>query len=169
MTGGALDDLAIARCFERCFAATAPVRCLGGANEPLYRPATAAHPAELVYREDFAASALHEIAHWCVAGARRRQLPDFGYRYLPPPRTAAEQARFLRWELMPQALESLFADAAGIAFRASFDDVEDQHVGLRQPFLDSLALRRKALVTAMPPRAERFLKALRQARLAAAS
>lgn len=169
MNGAALDDLAIARCFERCFATEASLRCLGGAKEPLYRPATAAGPAELVYREDFAASVLHEIAHWCVAGARRREQPDFGYRYLPPPRTAAEQAQFLRWELTPQALESLFADAAGVTFRPSFDDVEDRHVDLRQAFQESLELRRKELAHAMPPRAERFLKALCQARLAAAS
>ena len=167
MTCSVLDDRAIARCFEQCFAAQLPVRCVGGASEPFYRPGAAGRPAVLRYRADYAASALHEIAHWCVAGARRRALADFGYAYLAPPRSSAEQQQFLRWELTPQALESLFAEAAGAVFRPSFDDIEDRHIDLRPGFLDALMRRRSALAHAMPPRAERFVRALRTARLAA--
>ena len=39
---------------------------VGGAAEPLYLPDRGTRTAELHYREDFAASALHEAAHWCI-------------------------------------------------------------------------------------------------------
>ena len=97
------------------------VELLGGASEPLYVPATADTPARLYYREDYAASALHEVAHWCIAGAQRRQLEDFGYHYIEPPRTTAQQRAFFACELRTQALECLFARSAQIEFHVSAD------------------------------------------------
>lgn len=76
----------------------------------------------LIAREDFAASALHEAAHWCVAGKRRRRLPDYGYTYVPPPRGAAGQAQFFACELRNQATELYLATRAGVDFVASADD-----------------------------------------------
>ena len=97
-------DLDIAACFNATFLHTEQTRMRGGAREPLYVPARDGQPAELRYREDFAASALHEAAHWCIAGRERRLLADFGYAYQPPPRTAAQQCGFYTLELKTQAL-----------------------------------------------------------------
>ena len=58
--------------FNQCFAQTYAVEMRGGADEPLYLPANLDKPAELIFREDFPASALHEAAHWCIAGEQRR-------------------------------------------------------------------------------------------------
>ena len=65
----------------------------GGADEPYYAPG---EPHRIVFREDFVRSALHEVAHWCVAGERRRTLPDYGYWYSPDGRDADQQQAFLR-------------------------------------------------------------------------
>ena len=118
-----LDHAAIATCFNTAFDADR-VFLVGGANEPLYEPATVCAPARLHYREDFAASALHEAAHWCIAGSARRQLEDFGYAYISPPRSDAAQARFFAAELKTQTLESIFAGCASLEFRPSADNLE---------------------------------------------
>jgi len=97
---------------------------VGGAAEPLYlpaRPADGRSRAIIRYTLDYAQSALHEIAHWCVAGAARRMLADYGYWYVPPPRSAAQQAAFFAAETRAQALESVFADACGLKFQVSVD------------------------------------------------
>ena len=113
----------VINCFNQAFAASHNTRLFAGAAEPLYLPATHERGAQLWFREDYAASALHEAAHWCIAGWRRRQLIDFGYEYTPPPRNAAQQAAFFRLELKVQALESLFADQAGVRFEVSADNL----------------------------------------------
>src|SRR5690606_39383874 len=43
--------------------------------------------ARVVFAHGFFASALHEIAHWCIAGDYRRTLHDYGYWYCPDGRT----------------------------------------------------------------------------------
>ena len=68
--------------------------------------------------------ALHEVAHWCVAGPRRRCLDDYGYWYAPDGRDAAAQAEFLRVEVRPQALEALFCAACNHPFRVSLDNLD---------------------------------------------
>jgi len=95
---------------------------VGGAEEPLYVPASPAAPAEIHYTRDYAQSALHELAHWCIAGARRRQQPDYGYWYQPPPRDAMARERFFVAESRVQGLELLLAQAAGVRFHVSVDD-----------------------------------------------
>ena len=117
-----VDHRAIASCFNRLFSATYRTVLVGGAQEPFYQPPAATGLGQLSYREDFAASALHEAAHWCVAGAARRRLPDFGYTYTPPPRTDRDQAAFFAAELTVQTLERQFALACGLPFRPSSDD-----------------------------------------------
>ena len=119
-----LTDVQIADCFNRGLGSRHGVRLIGGAAEPLYQPASAGEVAIIRYTRDYAASALHELAHWCIAGARRRQLPDYGYWYRPPPRTDAEQAAFFRVELPVQALEARLAAAAGLPFRVSVDGLD---------------------------------------------
>ena len=81
--------------FNQCFAATEHTQLRGGAEEPLYQPASGAGGMHLLfYREDYFASALHEIAHWCIAGSARRRMVDFGYWYAPDGRDAQQQAAF---------------------------------------------------------------------------
>ncbi|MFT7651750.1 MAG: elongation factor P hydroxylase [Limisphaerales bacterium] len=117
-----MTPLEIEAAFHSCFRR---VQLIGGAPEPLYVPATEDRcSAQIYYREDFAASALHEIAHWCIAGYRRRQLVDFGYDYVPPPRTMVQQLGFFKLELKTQALESIFSSAAKLPFQVSADNLE---------------------------------------------
>lgn len=146
--------------FARCFLDTHATRLLGGGAEPLYTPGTPDHPATLRYREDFFASALHEVAHWCIAGpARRRQL-DFGYWYAPDGRTAAQQAAFERVEIAPQALEWVFADACGRSFHVSADNV-DAGIGPGLGFESAVRARRETLLArGLVGRARRFRAAL---------
>ena len=113
--------------FDDCFAAPDGLntRLEGGHPEPYYRPATGpgeCHRVEFTY--DYPASALHEAAHWCVAGVKRRQQPDYGYWYAPDGRSEAQQAEFERVEVKPQALEWIFAKACGMGFRVSADNLD---------------------------------------------
>ena len=92
--------------FMRCFGSSLCTRLQGGAAEPLYQPATLEGDYHvLYYRADYFASALHEVAHWCIAGEIRRQQTDFGYWYAPDGRSPAQQRAFERVECRPQALE----------------------------------------------------------------
>lgn len=113
--------------FNRCFADPAGLntRLRGGAAEPFYRPAGDGVDFHCIeFTRDYAASALHEVAHWCVAGPERRQLPDYGYWYAPDGRTAEQQREFEQVEIRPQALEWIFARACGLRFRVSADNLQ---------------------------------------------
>ena len=91
-----------------------------GRGDPTFawRPSSLARgfgtaPAVIYFRLDYQASALHEVAHWCLAGTRRRQR---GLRVLvcaPEGRDEAQQGCFFAVEAAPQALESLFCEARG--------------------------------------------------------
>lgn len=129
-----MDHVGVARIFNQCFSQRYNTVMLGGMDEPIYFPASNSKPAQLYYRQDFAASALHEAAHWCVAGSARRQQPDFGYAYIAPPRDADQQARFFSSEIKAQALESIFARAAGVIFVLSTDDLDSDSETLREAF-----------------------------------
>ncbi len=110
--------------FERCFYGQYNTRLCGGGAEPMYLPAqndTTHH--RLVYRADYVASALHEIAHWCIAGSERRQQVDFGYWYAPDGRDGQQQRAFEAMEVKPQSLEWIFSEALGIRFRLSADNL----------------------------------------------
>lgn len=110
--------------FCACFRERYRTELVGGGAEPEYRPASSPDaPHQIIYRHDYVASALHEVAHWCIAGARRRELADYGYWYAPDGRTAEQQAEFEVVEVKPQALEWIFADACGIAFELSADNL----------------------------------------------
>ncbi|MFM7274442.1 MAG: elongation factor P hydroxylase [Gammaproteobacteria bacterium] len=111
--------------FDALFLPTENTRLLAGGEEPLYLPAgTAGAPARIVFRHDYVASALHEVAHWCIAGAARRALPDYGYWYAPDGRGPAEQRAFEALEAKPQALEWIFSIACGLPFRPSIDNLD---------------------------------------------
>lgn len=133
----------------------------GGAEEPFYAPASGRHPAVVHYTRDYFRSALHEVAHWCIAGKRRRQLPDFGYWYAPDGRDADTQAAFLWVEEKPQALEWLFCAACGHSFCVSLDNLSGEP-GEAAPF--EQAVRRRAVNWlndgTLPPRAGQWVQVL---------
>lgn len=111
--------------FAREFAASHRTRLVAGGDEPLYRPAVAPDGwHEIVFRHDYFQSALHEIAHWCVAGAARRQQLDYGYWYDPDGRTRAQQAGFEQVEARPQAVEWVLTAACGRRFAVSLDNLD---------------------------------------------
>ena len=112
----------------------------GGAEEPLYRPASASQRHhQILYRADYGASALHEIAHWCVAGESRRLLEDYGYWYAPDGRNEAQQRAFEQVEVKPQAMEWIMAVACGRQFRVSADNLDAElgpSEGFKQAIVD---------------------------------
>ena len=134
---------------------------IGGADEPLYLPATAdGQCCRIFYRQDFISSALHEIAHWCLAGGRRRLLEDFGYWYQPDGRSVDQQAVFEAAETKPQALEWMFAVACGHTFRVSADNLEGlRNDGPSDIFRQGIVDQAKSWCEAekLPPRAAVFL------------
>lgn len=152
--------------FDVCFSDPGGLNtCLrGGAEEPYYRPAEGADACHLVeFTRDYPASALHEAAHWCVAGAARRQLPDYGYWYAPDGRSAEQQAEFERVEIKPQALEWIFSQACGLKFRVSADNL-DAGLGPSEGFKRNIWCQvRGYCIEGINLRAERFARALAQA------
>ena len=111
-------------CFADTFAEQYRTELRGGASEPLYQPGENGEPHRIFFREDYFSSALHEVAHWCVAGEARRQQLDYGYWYAPDGRDAGQQKLFERVEAKPQALEWLFSRACGRPFRVSIDNLD---------------------------------------------
>lgn len=154
-----LDD--ITALFDGLFYPTYHTRLVRGGDEPLYLPAdseVAWH--RVIFAHGYYASALHEISHWCIAGAQRRQLEDYGYWYLPDGRDAEQQQAFEAAEVAPQALESLFAAACGRHFNVSVDNLGDVDVD-RQAFAARVAKQAEIFERqGLPPRAEAFRAAL---------
>lgn len=137
-------------------------RLQGGADEPFYRPASGEEPATIFFRADFVRSALHEVAHWCHAGPVRRNLPDYGYWYTPDDRDARQQAAFFAVEARPQALEQIFCEALGIAFRPSIDNLslEIPENQCRAFAVRVDTARTRYLSEGLPGRAARFRRVL---------
>lgn len=126
----------IERVFNTVFAGSMNTVLIGGAAEPYYRPADSEDTRHRIfYREDFVSSSLHEIAHWLVAGAERRLLPDWGYWYAPDGRDAEQQSIFEQVEVKPQALEWLLHIACGLRFQVSLDNL-GEHAGSGKVFKD---------------------------------
>jgi hypothetical protein len=150
--------------FNDCFAVSENTRLVGGAMEPLYRPAGEGQEYNLlIYREDFFASALHEIAHWSIAGKERRQLLDFGYWYAPEGRSPEQQRAFEAVEVKPQALEWFFSRACDYRFRVSVDNFNDEsgEIPDTSDFLgEVLAQAKRWQQHGIPPRADQFYRAL---------
>jgi elongation factor P hydroxylase len=150
--------------FAQCFADQWHTCLVGGAEEPLYQPAMAAGGLNLLYyRADYFASALHEVAHWCIAGQQRRMQPDFGYWYAPDGRDAGQQRAFEAVEYKPQALEWWFSKACGYCFRVSVDNLEspDGQVHDSGPFRRRIVEQARHWQSAgLPARAGQFFCAL---------
>ena len=146
----------IEKAFTQSLGAQHPVRLVGGFDEPLYLPATDSRAAEIRFRSDYPSSALHEVAHWCLAGARRRALQDYGYWYEADRGAKAQQA-FESVEARPQALEWVFSRAVGCAFRVSADNLS---IGIGERFREMIRAEARLFTAKMPPDGLRFAKAL---------
>lgn len=110
--------------FHDCFFEKYNTLLIKGVDEPLYLPADENRPHnELHFAHGFFASALHETAHWLIAGEKRRQLVDFGYWYAPDGRSAEQQELFQTVEVKPQAMEWILSQAVGFRFRVSIDNL----------------------------------------------
>ncbi len=156
---GELTVDCVIKCFNLIFSGSENTILVGGADEPYYDPGS---PNIIYFREDFIRSALHEVAHWCVAGATRRTLPDYGYWYAPDGRNDAQQAAFYGVEVKPQAIEKAFCMAVGIPFKVSVDNLS---VSLSDPDIASFAVAVEDQFSAMmidglPHRAKVFRQAL---------
>ncbi|MBQ24256.1 elongation factor P hydroxylase [Alcanivorax sp.] len=129
----------------------------GGAAEPVYLPG---HPHRICYTRDYFRSALHEIAHWCVAGPARRQQEDYGYWYAPDGRSADQQAEFSRVEVLPQAYEAIFCAACGHDFRVSLDNLNGDGGDEAAFAVEVKAKAERLLVEGLAERPARWCEAL---------
>lgn len=156
------DDLI--RLFNATFEASHGTILVGGGEEPLYRPADETHPCHrIIFTRDYFASALHEIAHWCIAGPARRRQEDYGYWYQPDGRDADQQAAFERVEARPQAIEWAFSRACGSPFRISLDNLDGEAPD-PEPFRRRVSRTLARMERdGFPPRAAQFLAVLRDA------
>ncbi|MDT8896401.1 elongation factor P hydroxylase [Halomonas sp. I1] len=155
-----LDD--VIALFDGLFMPRHGTRLVRGDDEPIYLPADASCSwHRVVFAHGFYASALHEISHWCIAGARRRQLEDYGYWYQPDGRDTGQQREFESVEVAPQALELLFSRACGLRFNVSVDNLGGEADVDRDAFRSRVAARAARYeAEGLPCRAEAFRAAL---------
>lgn len=132
-------------------------------SEPFYQPATTAEPwHQIQFAHGYFNSALHELAHWCVAGEQRRLLPDYGYWYEPDGRSAEQQQAFEQVEVYPQAIEWHLTAAAGRRFRVSVDNLNGEATD-STPFKRAVANRAFELKqNGLPERAQTLVQLLHQ-------
>ncbi len=105
-------------------------RLVGGFAEPFYQAARGEKWAQIQFREDFYRSALHELAHWCVAGKKRRLCDDYGYWYAEDGRNQRQQDEFFKVEIKPQAIEWAFATTCAVEFAVSVDNLHTDVSGV---------------------------------------
>jgi len=159
-TGEPFDAHQVMRLFNQEFAESDTTELIGGAAEPYYEPGSL---NRIYFRADYVRSALHEVAHWCIAGRRRRRLADYGYWYSPDGRGVAQQQAFFAVEARPQAIERCFCEAIGIPFSPSVDNVgaqiEPQQLQRFEARIEEWCNQFER--TGLPLRAARFITALR--------
>lgn len=110
--------------FNQIFISSHNTRLDHSDDEPIYLPGDKQDPQHrILFAHGFFASALHEISHWCIAGAERRLLVDFGYWYEPDGRSAQKQREFEQVEIKPQAIEWILTKACGLKFNISTDNL----------------------------------------------
>ena len=147
--------------FNQCFRSEFNTQLVKGEDEPIYLPADENRDFHAIFfAHGFFSSALHECAHWLVAGAERRQLIDFGYWYEPDGRNADQQALFQKVEIKPQAIEWILSVACGYRFQVSIDNLNGQSSDTNA-FKESVY--QQVLVycqKGLPKRAELFRRAL---------
>ena len=147
--------------FNHCFSQSENTVLIGGGDEPVYKPAQqSGERHRIIYTKDYFASALHEIAHWCVAGPKRRLLEDFGYWYNADGRSQEQQVLFELVEVKPQALEWIFSNACAFRFRVSADNLR-QGLGASDTFKRAIVEQAGLYIDGgIPKRARQFAEAL---------
>lgn len=111
--------------FNHTFLRSHNTELVRGDGEPIYLPASEGFDHHRIeFAHGFFASALHEISHWCIAGAERRKLVDFGYWYEPDGRSADQQREFEKVEIKPQAIEWVLSKSCGRKFNISTDNLD---------------------------------------------
>lgn len=147
--------------FNQCFEQSYNTQLVKGGDEPIYLPADENRPYHAIYfAHGYFSSALHECAHWFIAGPERRQLVDFGYWYEPDGRTADQQRLFQQLEVKPQAIECLLSMACGYRFHVSVDNLNGEAVdtdGFRAAVQAQVDV---YLEHGLPKRAEQFRQVL---------
>lgn len=130
-------------------------------DDPCYLPGRGGQPRNLIcFAHGFYTSALHEIAHWLLAGPDRRRLVDYGYWYQPGERSDAVRSRFFAVEKNNQSLEWFLTVAAGIRFFVSVDEPA-MPAGRLQEFRRAVAERaRQRVMEGLPAAAAPLLQAL---------
>ncbi|MCP5160540.1 MAG: elongation factor P hydroxylase [Hahellaceae bacterium] len=150
--------------FNTLFGDDLNTRLVKGDGEPVYLPADSqCDYHRVIFAHGYFASALHEISHWCIAGAERRKLVDFGYWYQPDGRTADQQRLFESVEVKPQALEWIFAEACGSKFHISVDNLNGESSGTEEIFKKKVQAQvLQYLSDGLPERPRKITEALLQ-------
>ncbi|AEE21927.1 elongation factor P hydroxylase [Paraglaciecola chathamensis] len=147
--------------FDAAFKESENTRLIKGEGEPEYIPANdQCDFHQVIFAHGYYASALHEIAHWCIAGKARRLLNDYGYWYCPDGRNEAEQKAFEKVEVKPQAIEWAFSVAANKRFRVSTDNLNGEQGDTQAFTLEVHQQVLRYLRDGFPPRAALFIDAL---------
>lgn len=147
--------------FNQCFSSSYNTCLVKGGEEPIYLPADEQRAYHSIFfAHGFFSSALHECAHWLIAGEERRKQVDFGYWYEPDGRTAQQQELFQLLEIKPQAMEWILSLATGYSFRVSMDNLNGAEFDI-SPF--KKAIHEQVMLycaRGLSPRAEQFRQAL---------
>lgn len=147
--------------FNHTFRASFNTEMVRGNEEPVYLPADASYPIHrIVFAHGFFSSALHEIAHWCIAGDERRKLVDYGYWYHSDGRDAKQQQVFEAVEVKPQAVEWALASACDKPFNVSTDNLNgapSNRLAFQHKVHDQVMI---YLEKGFPNRAEKLIEAL---------
>lgn len=150
------------RLFDDTFYSEYNTRLVRGDDEPVYLPADQSCPYHrVIYAHGFFASALHEIAHWCIAGETRRHQVDYGYWYTPDGRDEEQQKAFEQVEVKPQAIEWAFSIACDFKFNFSLDNLDGAPadiLGFQSAVANELS---QMLNYGFPERAQQFIDVLR--------
>ncbi|OEE82572.1 elongation factor P hydroxylase [Enterovibrio norvegicus] len=148
--------------FNQTFIESFNTELLLGGDEPIYFPADETHAKHrIIFARGFFASAMHEVAHWCIAGPERRLLEDYGYWYHPDGRDEKTQAEFEKVEIKPQAVEWILSASCGFRFQVSCDNlsgVESDRAGFTAKVREQVLI---YLDEGMPARAKTYSDALR--------
>ena len=146
--------------FNRLFESSENTLLETGADEPFYKASITDKYAKIVSREDYLSSALHEVAHWIIAGKERRLKDDFGYWYEPEGRTKEQQALFEQVEIKPQAIEWILSLACKQLFSFSADNLS-QNLEASESFKQAVNQQaQKYIKEGLPKKGERLLKDL---------
>ncbi len=144
--------------FNELFELSENTILVGNGDEPLYLPSDKSNSKNrVIFTRDYFASALHEVAHWCIAGDERRKLVDYGYWYYPEGRNAEQQALFQQAEIKPQAIEYVFSKASRFPYVVSIDNFSKEENTYRESFTKKIIEQAQHYLThGLPKRAGIF-------------